>query len=170
MKNPTFPSLSVLGILMPLTAIALAGGCAAANIAVPPIALADEKAPAPDTATPPAATEMPDLTIINADKGKTIKLKVGQRLLVRLPANPTTGYEWSAANLDEKILAPDGETEFDVPETEMAGAPTVQTLFFKAKSAGTIKLELQYIRPWEKDKAPVDIYKVNIVTADNITG
>ena len=175
MKIPPLFSLSVLSILVPLTAIAPAGGCATPEVVAPPIALTDEKPPAPDPApdkaedTATAPTSMPEVTITDADKDKIIELKVGQRLLVRLPSNPTTGYEWSAAKLDDTTLAPDGETKFDAPETEMAGAPTTQTLFFKAKSAGKLELELKYSRPWEKDKEPVDIYKVNIVTVDSMT-
>lgn len=173
MKKTTLFSLSALSLLVPLATVASASGCVTPDVTTPPATLTDDKPtpPAPDVA-PDAATapdKMPDITLIDADKGKTIQLKAGQRLLVRLGANPTTGYEWSAAKLDEKVLAPDGETEFDVPETELAGSPTIQTLFFKAKSAGKIKLELQYTRPWEKDKEPLSIYRVNIVIAENIT-
>ena len=61
-----------------------------------------------------------------------------------------------------KLLAPDGETTFDVADTNLEGAPTVQTLFFKAKSIGKVALELKYTRPWEKDTAPVKIYKITV--------
>lgn len=167
MKKTTLFSLSVLSIFLLSSAVAFAADEPTPDVAAPPVAVTDDKPNAPDATTAP--TKMPDINLINADKGKTIQLKVGQRLLVRLGANPTTGYEWSAAKLDEKVLAPDGETEFDVPETEMEGAPTIQTLFFKAKSAGKIKIELQYARPWEKDTAPLSIYRVNIIVAANIT-
>ncbi len=178
MKIQTLFSLSALGLLVPLATITPAFGCTPLAETTPSIALADDKPAPPATDAPPAPVTpdapatpdapttpaaMSDKIIVKADKGKTIEIKVGQRLLVRLPANPTTGYEWSAANLDAKVLAPDEETIFDVPETPLAGAPTVQTLFFKAKSAGKLKLELQYTRPWEKDVEPIDIYKVNVV-------
>ena len=168
MNKPTLFSLSALSLCVLLgTAISFAADEPTPDVAAPepPVAVADDKpnptAPDADTATAPP--KMTDITLIDADKGKTVQLKVGQRLLVRLGANPTTGYEWSAAKLDEKILAPDGEPEFDVPETELAGSPTVQTLFFRAKSAGKLKLELRYARPWEKDVEPLSIYRVNIV-------
>lgn len=171
MKKTTLFSLSALGICLLAGTVACVANEPAPAVAAPPAAVADDK-PTPPDAAPDAATapdKMPDITLINADKGKTISLKVGQRLLVRLGANPTTGYEWSAAKLDEKLLALDGEPDFDVPETELAGAPTIQTLFFKAKSAGKLKLELQYARPWEKEVEPLSIYRVNIVIAPNIT-
>ena len=134
---------------------------------VEPIAQAPEK-PAPVTPDPKVdeKPEMPDKVITDADKGKTVTVKVGQRLLVKLGSNPTTGYEWSVAKTDDKLLPSDGETTFDVPDTPIAGAPTVQTLFFQGKGAGKTKLELQYIRPWETDKAPNKTYAVEVVISD----
>lgn len=157
MKNNIF-SISTLVLLLPVAALSFTSGCANAQTVAPPTETAPEK-PAP---AKPTAIAVPDKIVTEADAGKTATIKIGQRLLVRLPSNPTTGYEWSVAKIDDKILAPDGESQFDVPETPLPGAPTVQTLFFKAKSAGKIALELKYARPWETDAAPAKAYKVTI--------
>lgn len=159
MKNYRIHSVSTLRLLLPLTAFALVAGCAVAQDAAP----APEKSAPTEPAAPVANTnKMPDKIINDAGNGASATLKKGQRLLVKLGSNPTTGYEWSVAKTDDKLLPTDGETEFDVPTTQMAGVPTVQTLFFKAKAVGKVVLELQYTRPWEEDKAPAKVYKVTM--------
>lgn len=151
MKNHRIHSVSTLRLLLPLTAFALVASCAVAQDAAP-----EKAAPVANSNT------TPDKIISDAGNGATATLKKGQRLLVKLGSNPTTGYEWSVAKTDDKLLPTDGETEFDVPTTQMAGAPTVQTLFFKAKAVGKVVLNLQYTRPWEEDVAPAKVYKVTL--------
>ena len=159
MKTRELKRLSFVGILLPLAAFTVVNGCASAQTAAPEKPAPEKPAPA----TPaPETSEMPDKIITETGNGHEASVKIGQRLLIKLGSNPTTGYEWGVAETDEKLLAPDGETEFDVPTSAMAGAPTVQTLFFKAKAKGKVALELHYARPWEKDKAPEKIYKVTV--------
>jgi len=52
-----------------------------------------------------------------SDNGSQVQLEVGQILVVTLESNPTTGFQWAVAELDEGILKQTGEAEF-VPESE----------------------------------------------------
>ncbi len=151
--------LSVSGALLPTIALALFGGCANAQTAVPE----PEKPAMPEK---PLTPKLDDVIVTDKENGKAVSVKVGQRLLVKLGSNPSTGYEWSVDKSDEKLLAPDGETAFDVTDNDLDGAPTIQTLFFKAKSIGKVALQLKYARPWETDKEPAKVYKITV----NITG
>lgn len=155
MKNLRHFQLSVPGTLLPLFALALFGGCALAQTVVPE----PEKPAMPEK---PVTPKLDDVIVTDKEDGKTVTVKVGQRLLVKLESNPSTGYGWSLDKTDEKLLAPDGEATFDVGDTNMEGAPTIQTLFFKAKGIGKVALELKYTRPWEKDTAPAKVYKITV--------
>ena len=159
MRNSRSFRLAVPGVLLAVIAFALFGGCATAQTVVPE----PEKPAMPEK---PVTPKSEDAIVTDKENGKSISLQVGQRLLVKLERNPSTGYEWSVGKTDEKLLAPDGETAFDVADANAEGAPAIQTLFFKAKSIGKVALELKYTRPWEKDKAPEKVYKITV----NITG
>lgn len=97
-----------------------------------------------------------------SDAGHRVELKKGQRLEISLEANPTTGYEWEVEKLDEQILRPVGEPEFK-PQSDLMGAPGVQTLHFQAVSAGQTTLRLMYHRRWEKGVEPLQTYSVEVV-------
>jgi inhibitor of cysteine peptidase len=55
------------------------------------------------------------------DDGSQVELKAGQTLVVSLEGNPTTGYTWEAAELDEQVLRQVGEAEFK-PDSDAIGA------------------------------------------------
>jgi inhibitor of cysteine peptidase len=96
------------------------------------------------------------------DDGSQVELKAGQTLVVSLEGNPTTGYTWEAAELDEQVLQQVGETEFK-PESGAIGAGGVQTLSFETTNSGQTTLNLVYRRPWEADMEPAETFSVQVV-------
>lgn len=96
------------------------------------------------------------------DAGKTINLKGGEVLLIKLEGNPTTGYNWVVTGVDEDILQQQGEPLFKADSLAI-GSGGMITLSFKALAAGTTKLQLSYLRSWEKDVAPQETYDVTVV-------
>ena len=95
------------------------------------------------------------------DDGSQVELQVGQKLVVSLEGNPTTGYTWEAADLDEKVLRQVGEAEFKA-DSGATGAGGTQTLRFEAVNSGQTTLKLAYLRPWE-DAAPEKTFSVQVV-------
>ncbi len=96
------------------------------------------------------------------DDGSQVELDAGQTLVVSLEGNPTTGYTWEAAELDEQVLRQAGETEFK-PESDAIGAGGVQTLRFETVNTGQTTLKLVYHRPWEEDVEPAETFSVQVV-------
>ena len=96
------------------------------------------------------------------DDGSQVELDAGQTLVVNLEGNPTTGYTWEAAELDEQVLRQVGETEFK-PESDAIGAGGVQTLSFETANSGQTTLNLVYHRPWEADVEPAETFSVQVV-------
>jgi inhibitor of cysteine peptidase len=89
-----------------------------------------------------------DLEIGAEANGTQVELKAGQALVISLASNPTTGYGWHIADIDESILKQVGEAEFvqESNDEQLVGAGGVETLRFEAVSSGTTTLSLTYDR------------------------
>lgn len=101
-------------------------------------------------------------TIGKGDADKSFDLRPGDRLVVNLAGNITTGYNWEAQPApDENVLKQVGEPEFKADSSAVGSGGQI-TLTFEAVSAGQAQLNLVYHRPWEKDVAPIESYQVNV--------
>jgi len=81
-----------------------------------------------------------------------ISVSSGEQFSISLESNPATGYSWAVRiPLDaEKILIIG--SEFAKTKPGKPGEGGEQLWRFKALSSGDVKLELVYIRPWEKEE------------------
>jgi inhibitor of cysteine peptidase len=95
------------------------------------------------------------------DDGKQVELEQGQDLIVVLEGNPSTGYGWEVAEIDEQVLQA-GSAEFQ-PRSDLEGAPGAFALPFQAVGKGQTTLRLNYRRSWEKDVQPVETFAVQVV-------
>ena len=109
-----------------------------------------------------ACGETNEVNLDAGDDGSQVEINAGQTLVVSLEGNPTTGYTWEAAELDDQVLRQVGETEFK-PDSDAIGAGGVQTLRFEAMNSGQTTLKLVYHRPWEEDVEPAEIFSVQVV-------
>ena len=100
-------------------------------------------------------TSNKEVKIVGADAdGTTITLRPGQTLIVRLAANPTTGYEWALAEVDPQILRQVTEPGFTPSSGARVGAGGVVEWRFQAQKEGATILRLVYRRPFEPDAPP----------------
>ncbi len=104
------------------------------------------------------------VVLTEGDNGRAITLKAGDVLVVRLAANPTTGYTWTLAAVDEAVLHPAGEAGY-TPEPAAqgrVGAGGTAEWRFVAAGNGTTTLELLYTRPWETPSQPGKTFSVTV--------
>ncbi len=94
------------------------------------------------------------------DNGSILTIRKGQTLVISLESNPTTGYSWQPV-FDAQHLEQVGEAEFD-PGSDLVGAGGVETFRFKALEPGTTTLTLNYLRPWEADAPPEEVFELAI--------
>lgn len=108
----------------------------------------------------PAAAAETGLT--EADDGRTVCLQPREELLITLPANPTTGYRWEAAE-------PGGNPAVELiavgfrPSTApsgIIGAGGVERFRVRLLKPGRFAVTLHYRRPWEKDRAPAEVFRL----------
>jgi len=107
------------------------------------------------------ASEQSTKQITEADNGRAIELRVGDKLEVTLPGNPTTGFQWEVSNVDSLILTPVGEPEFK-PSSNAVGSGGNVILRFEAIGAGQTELKLIHHRPFEKNVAPIQTFELRV--------
>ena len=102
-----------------------------------------------------------DIIIVDESAdGSEIELQVGQKLVVSLDGNPTTGYIWEMAG-ECALLEKLDESKFE-PKSDLIGSPGKQTLVFEAVKSGSEPLELVYHRPWEKETPPAKAFSLKL--------
>ena len=127
-----------------------------------------EAAPVADAkADAKAATKTYEMT--RDDNGKTLKVKVGDVIRVKLKSNRTTGYSWSLTGKTDAKVLKSGEVEYKVDEhpAGMVGVGGNDFCTFTALAPGKTDISLGYARPWEKDKEPAQAFKLTVEVEDN---
>lgn len=91
------------------------------------------------------------IVLSEEDAGRAIDVVAGQQISVQLSSNGTTGFSWVVANTGP--VTQSGEPTYEASQTPpgMVGAGGTETFTFKANTAGSGILKLEYRRPWEKD-------------------
>lgn len=82
--------------------------------------------------------------------GSTVRVSVGDRVIVRLQENPTTGYLWSIAGAGDPV---DSERDYLVPGGPSPGAAGEHVFVLRAVKAGKAEVAFVLRRPWERDAA-----------------
>ena len=95
----------------------------------------------------------------------SVDLTVGQELIVRLDANPTTGYRWVVENGATNILTQPEELNYAPRSVSapMVGSGGVTTGRFWASAPGKGTLELGYRRPWESGVPAAQKFRIDVV-------
>lgn len=98
------------------------------------------------------------IELTDEDSGTTRSVRVGERMTVRLPENPTTGYRWEADCDDTRLRLV--EDRYDGPETPR-GAGGERSLTLEVLAAGPTTLRLANRRSWG-DGEPVALFEVEL--------
>ena len=88
------------------------------------------------------------ITITAGDANRSIHLRVGQELILKLENNPSTGFSWILDDGKHPGLISLGKPTF-TDRASMLGAGGVQSWTFRAAERGLQILKLEYRRPWE---------------------
>jgi inhibitor of cysteine peptidase len=92
-------------------------------------------------------------TITEADADHNVVLAVGQKLVLQLQSNPSTGYSWSLAENETRVLVGLGKPTYRARGT-LPGSGGVETWTLRAAKIGSERLKFEYRRPWEKQLPP----------------
>jgi predicted secreted protein len=94
------------------------------------------------------------VTLAEGDSGKVIDVRPGERVIVRLASNRSTGYSWALLTSGSDALTRLASEYTQVADAEgKPGAPGVESWYFQAKGSGRQELRFEYRRPWERNVA-----------------
>jgi len=100
------------------------------------------------------------------DAEQEIAVRIGDELLVALPGNPTTGFEWQSNVLYEyAVLRPVGEVPYKFrseADPHLVGSPGVFLFRYQAIAADSQWFRFAYSRPWESVQ-PAQVVEFTVV-------
>ncbi len=97
-------------------------------------------------------------------KGSSIELEKGDKIIILLDSNPTTGYSWTPGKEIDTTVVSLVSSEYiqTEKEKELVCAGGSEVFTFEAKNSGQTQIILNYQRPWEetelKDELIFNIY------------
>lgn len=84
------------------------------------------------------------------DDGRTVEMKPGDELLIKLPANRAQGYRWTLVGPQSKVLFKQGDPMYARPLTASPEAGGIETWSFRAVEPGEQVLQFDYRRAADK--------------------
>lgn len=107
-------------------------------------------------------SSQPTETVSTADNGKTIAIRPGQSILIKLPAQFGTGYSWQLVNPKNKDLViverPPSESE----SPHEPGSTQTQVFRLSFTGSGEADVVLHYRRPWETSAVPLKTFRIKV--------
>ena len=100
--------------------------------------------------------------ITDADKGGVVRMKVADRLELRLKSNPSTGYMWYVKKESTPLLKLVHQSQTDATEPDV-GRPVFQVFQFEPRRAGEGVLRLHYVRSWEPPSPDEEQFEIHMV-------
>ncbi|WP_410500027.1 protease inhibitor I42 family protein [Chitinibacter sp. S2-10] len=106
-------------------------------------------------------------TVTQREHRQTIVLKPKETLLVKLPADPSTGYLWFFEALENQALNLLQDRKFTPRKKGEINRQGDASWRFSAQSKGEVKLRFEYRKPWQGSEVePLDVREFNIIVDD----
>lgn len=100
-------------------------------------------------------------TLTKAADGTTVEVRPGERIVIQLPENPTTGYRWDVETADDRVVS---KVSHDYGKGGAAdpGAGSNVKLVFEARAPGEGSIRLKRWREWEGEASVKERYGVQV--------
>jgi len=102
------------------------------------------------------------VTITQADDGKSIEVNAGQRLQVKLPSNPSTGFDWTLSGDPAPLKLRKTFHVKNSKSSTMPGSPRTTVFELSMGASGVTNLTFVYRRSWEYNVAPAKTFSVRV--------
>lgn len=111
-------------------------------------------------AATPAAFAGDTVVLTGADDGRTLALKIGDRVSLTLASNPSTGYVWAFETIGPNVFGAFQQSFSG--SSGMPGAGGSHSWLFTVGSVGKTRLAFKYLRPWEGDASIARKFTVDV--------
>jgi inhibitor of cysteine peptidase len=116
---------------------------------------------APTGTSPASATMFRTLYLNSTANGEIVTIPMGDRVLVRLSENPTTGYTWNVTAARGITVISDAYT---APDSSLKGAAGYHEWLLSPQTVDTYIFKTVYLRPWVGATATDDTFSLVIQT------
>ena len=103
-----------------------------------------------------------NVLLTEQDNGKDIDLTIGSTLIVKLPGNPSTGYNWTIVGEPSPLKLQKTSFRKSTNKSGAVGASGTATFQLSASSSGIATLTLVYRRSWEYNMPPMKTFTVRV--------
>jgi predicted secreted protein len=101
-----------------------------------------------------------ELTLTEAKNGAHFTVRVGDAITIHLSESSGAGYSWTAASLDHTHLTL--EHHGYQPRSAAVGGAGTAVWRFRARLAGTTRVELKKSRPWEPADSATERFAIDL--------
>jgi inhibitor of cysteine peptidase len=119
--------------------------------------------PAPSTSAAPSAPVVQTLEINRTHNGQMARLRVGNVMIIRLPGNPASGYQWQAGTANTQAVRMTVRPQYS-PSPAGGTAAGTYTFVYQAVQPGTGSVRLYYVRANESGR-PRDAFAVGVIVS-----
>lgn len=93
---------------------------------------------------------------------QTLVLEKGQVFKITVASNPTTGFRWMLATQPDPKVVKLLSQHYKSSAPQRMGAGGTEEWTFQAMGPGRVRINLVYLRPWEKNKPPARSRQVEV--------
>ena len=104
---------------------------------------------------------MSQVTLTQADNGKSVQVKPGDLIVIHIDENPTTGYRWAIDQVDSQVMSLVNSEYAQSPGTGIGGGGQ-RTFTFKAERAGHSPIRLKLWRDFQGDNSIIQRFDLTI--------
>lgn len=109
---------------------------------------------------------------VSAQCAQDYVIKVGNQVTISLPANHTTGYSWRVKNDETDAISSEESNRAStikysstykeqLHKEGIVGVGGNEEWSFTAYKPGNVQIQLEYVRPWEKNPVAADQRTLN---------
>lgn len=108
---------------------------------------------------------MPQVTLTQADNGKSVQVKPGDLIVIHLGENPTTGYRWAVDQINSEVISLVNSDYAQSPGTGIGGGGE-RTFTFNAVKTGHSLIRLKLWREFQGDSSIIQRFDVTVQVGD----
>lgn len=106
---------------------------------------------------------MTEIAISERESGRVVNANRGDQIVIELTENPTTGFRWQLAYVNDSILRLDSDGNQSTVGSAIGGAG-LRVFRFSAIGLGSTDVRLELKRPWEA-QPPRASFTINVQIA-----
>lgn len=104
---------------------------------------------------------MSEIVVTQSDQGRTVDVRSGDVIVIRMTENLTTGYGWEIESGEGTVVTLAESNYVEVAGKDM-GCGGMRVLRFVALAQGNQEVRLQLRRPWDPPNKSIEQFGITI--------